>query len=199
MRRLLILLAILPTLAACSPFPVHYDCLGSSGCGYSDVKPSAQSIAVSGADRAESRGFQDGRGRCNTSTSTIGFNNESRVVRIFILQLWVPATAPRYRIELRITGSRGPGQVSTADNERFLYDPANGPTVQADVKLVPSPDPIATPPTWSLPSTPAKPPAHSASSCRTAPSPAPGPAPRLQRSPSRRSPRGVRRAGAPPR
>jgi hypothetical protein len=145
MRRLPILLAILSSLAACAPLPVHYDCLGSSGCGYSDVQTSAQSIAVSGGDRAEARSFQDGRGRCNNHTSTIGFNNESRVVRIYILALWVPAKAPRYRIEVRITGSRGPGHVSTADNERFLEDPANGPIVQADVKLVPSPDPIATP------------------------------------------------------
>jgi len=145
MRRLPILLAIVSSLAACAPFPIHTDCLSSSGCGYSDVKAGAQSIAVSGSDRAESRSFEDGRGRCTTSTSTIGFNNESRVVRIFILALWVPATAPRYRIELRVTGYRGPGQVSTADNARFLYDPANGPTVQADVNLVPSPDRIATP------------------------------------------------------
>ena len=147
MRRLPILLAIVSSLAACAPFPVHTDCLGSSGCGYSDVKTSAQSIAVSGVggDRAESRSFEDGRGRCTNSTSTIGFNNGSRVVAIFILALWVPATAPRYRIELRVTGSRGPGHVSTADNARFLYDPANGPTVQADVNLVPSPDRIATP------------------------------------------------------
>jgi len=145
MRRLPILLAILSSLAACAPLPIHYDCLGGSACGYSDVKPSTQSIAVSSGDRAEARSFEDGRGRCHNYTSTIGFNNESRVVRVFILDLWVPATAPRYRIELRITGSRGPGHVSTSDNARFLDDPANGPTVQADVKLVPSPDPIATP------------------------------------------------------
>ena len=145
MRRLSILLAIVSSLAACAPFPVHTDCLGSSGCGYSDVKTSAQSIAVSGGDRAEARSLEDGRGRCNNYTSTVGFNNETRVVRIFILDLWVPANAPRYRIELRITGSRGPGHVSTADNARFLFDPANGPIVQADVKLVPSPDPIAIP------------------------------------------------------
>jgi hypothetical protein len=145
MRRLPMLLAILSSLAACAPFPVHTDCLGSSGCGYSDVKTSAQSIAVSGGDRAEARSFEDGRGRCNNYTTTMGYNNESRVVRVFVLELWVPATAPRYRMELRVTGSRGPGHASTADNERFLDDPANGPIVQADVKLVPSPDSIATP------------------------------------------------------
>jgi hypothetical protein len=145
MRRLPILLAILSSLTACAPFPVHTDCLGSSGCGYAGVKASAQSIAVSGGDRAEARSFEDGRGRCDTYSTVVGFNNESRVVRIFIITLWLPATAPRYRIELRITGSRGPGHGSTADNERFLYDPANGPIVQADVNLVPSPDRIAMP------------------------------------------------------
>jgi hypothetical protein len=140
------LLGMLSTLSACMPSPVHYDCLGSTGCGYSDVKPSSQSIAVTGAvDRADERGFQDGRGRCGIYNTTMGFNNESRQVRVFILTLWVPASAPRYWIELRIAGYRGPGNVSTADNERFGFDPANGATVQAEANLVPSVEPIAMP------------------------------------------------------
>lgn len=148
--RSLILLATLVstllTLPACIPIPVHTDCLGSTGCGYSDVKPSSQNIGVSGAvDRADERGFEDGRGRCGTYDTTMGFNNETRQVRLFILTLWVPATAPRYWIELRIAGYRGPGNVSTADNQRFGDDPANGATVQAKANLVPSGEPIATP------------------------------------------------------
>jgi hypothetical protein len=142
-RRLIV--AFVVTISACVPVPVpvpvHEDCIGSSGCGYQAVASGSQDLTVTGADQAH---LVDGRGRCDTFTSSTQYNDQVRHIRVFLLELWAPASAPRYKIEVRIDGYRGAGQESSADNERFRYDPANGGIVRADVYAVPSPEPLAT-------------------------------------------------------
>lgn len=140
MRRLIVAFALL-TVSGCAPFPIHTDCIGSSGCGYQTVPAAPQDLTVTGADEAD---FGDGRGRCFTSASTMGYNDQVRHVRVFLLDLWVPATAPRYKIQVRINGYQGPGRVSSADNERLRGDPGNGGIVSGDAYLVPSPERLAT-------------------------------------------------------
>jgi hypothetical protein len=128
-------------LSACIPVPVHTDCIGSTGCGYQAVVSSPQDLSVTGADQAH---LVDGRGRCSTFLSTTQYNDQVRHIRGFLLELWAPAAAPRYKIEVRIDGYRGAGSVSSGDNERFRYDPADGGIVRADVYLVPSPERLGT-------------------------------------------------------
>lgn len=135
MRRLIVVWVL--TLSACIPVPVHTDCIGSTGCGYQAVASSPQDLTVTGAGQAH---LVDGRGRCRTFSSSTQYNDQVRPIRVFLLELWAPASAPRYKIEMRIDGYRGAGPVSSADNERFLYNPANGGIVRGDLYVVPSPD-----------------------------------------------------------
>ena len=128
MRRLIVAGVLM--LSACIPVPVHTDCIGSTGCAYQAVASSPQDLTVTGAGQAH---LVDGRGRCSTFRSSTQYNDQVRPIRVFLLELWAPASAPRYKIEIRIDGYRGAGQVSSADNARVLYDPANGGIVRGDL------------------------------------------------------------------
>jgi len=96
-------------------------------------------LTVAGADELH---FVDGRGSCLTFLSSIGYNNEVRHIRVFLLDLWAPAIAPRHKLELRVEGYRGPGTTSKDDAQRLRYDPANGEIVKGDAYVVPSADRI---------------------------------------------------------
>ncbi|TMF90179.1 MAG: hypothetical protein E6I07_02755 [Chloroflexi bacterium] len=137
----MLLAAIVALIASsCIPAPIHEDCIGSSGCGYASVRVSEQNMAVTGADE---RSFSDGHGSCQTSQSTEGLNNEIRHVKVFVLQLWVPASSPHYKLVLRVSGYPGPGTFSSDLNQQLKYDPAKGGIVLGDVYLVPAPDRLA--------------------------------------------------------
>ena len=138
-RLIVVLVLLLP--AGCSG-PIHYDCIGSSGCGYQSVAVSPQDLTVSGADELRAA---DGRGRCLIAPSTVGINDQVRHVQLFVLDLWFPAAAPRYKVSMRITGYDGPADFSSEANGRLGYDPANGAIVAVDVYLVPSPDRMGIP------------------------------------------------------
>lgn len=116
------------------------DCLGSTGCGYTSVAVAPQDLTVTGADEMH---FADGRGSCLTYNTTEGFNDEVRKFQLFALDLWIPASGPRYKLTLRIKGYRGPGDFSSADSARFGYDPNNGPIISGDGYLVPATEPFS--------------------------------------------------------
>jgi len=132
--------------AACAG-PVHEDCLGSSGCGYEAVATSPQDLTVSGADQMH---FADGRGRCSQFASTLSVNDQQRHVQVFMLDLWVPAKAPKYKVQMRINGYRGPGEATSLSNSQLGFDPANGAIVAGDAYIVPSPDRLGTASSMSI-------------------------------------------------
>ena len=120
----MLIAAVMALIASsCIPVPIHEDCLGSSGCGYASVRVGEQNMAVTGADE---RSFSDGHGSCQTSQSTEGLNNEIRHVKVFLLQLWVPASSPRYKLVLRVSGYPGPGTFSSDLNQRSSTIPPRG-------------------------------------------------------------------------
>src|SRR5437667_929010 len=137
----MLIAAVMALIASsCIPVPIHEDCLGSSGCGHASVRVGEQNMAVTGADEGS---FSDGHGSCQTSQSTDGLNDEIRHVKVFVLQLWVPASSPRYKLVLRVSGYPGRGTFSSDLNQQLKYDPAKGGIVLGDVYLVPAPDRLA--------------------------------------------------------